>query len=339
MDWLACDRRRRCWYRHSLVTPPRSSPRPPPGVVFVAGTGRSGSTLLDVMLGSLDGLVSGGELKWYWARGLLQGRRCGCGVPSPECPFWTAVRAELPDRDPHEVNSLYGTVARTRHAMFAAAGRQHELGPLPAIVGELYDALRTVSGAQMVVDSSKSPAALLVALQASPLVHVIHLVRDPRAVAYSNVRPKRSDSVENALIRTLTPGHSTRKWAAWNALTERIAPSATSYHRIRYEDLVADPVSVLGPVLDRIGIESPLPVRTDHDGAAVASLETSHAIGGNPSKFDVGEIPLRLDDQWIDAARWTHQATATLWSLPLLHHYGYRAADANLRPRRSNHRT
>ena len=299
--------------------------------MFVAGTGRSGSTLLDVMLGSLDGFVSGGELKWYWARGLQQGRRCGCGLPSPECPFWTAVRSELTDRDPHEVNTLYGTVARTRHAMYSAIGRPPDLGPLPSIVAELYHALRTVSGQPLVVDSSKSPAALNVALQASPVVHVIHLVRDPRAVAYSNVRPKRSDSVQGTFIRTLTPAHSTRKWAAWNVLTERIGPSAATYQRVRYEDLVSDPEATLQPVLERIGVDSRPIIRRGSDGIPVAELETSHAIGGNPSKFDVGAVPIRLDDQWRQAAAPSLRATATGWSLPLLHHYGYRLRTASAR--------
>jgi len=48
-------------------------------VLFIGGLGRSGSTLLDRMLGRLDDVWSVGELVHLWERGLSQNNRCGCG--------------------------------------------------------------------------------------------------------------------------------------------------------------------------------------------------------------------------------------------------------------------
>jgi hypothetical protein len=57
-------------------------------VLYVAGSGRSGSTILDRTLGRVDGLFSAGELCNLWGRSLLARRRYGCGIPVPDC--WAA---------------------------------------------------------------------------------------------------------------------------------------------------------------------------------------------------------------------------------------------------------
>ena len=66
----------------------------PVSVLYIAGPGRSGSTLLDTMLGQIDGFVSVGELRNLWARGLGDGWPCGCGAAVRDCPFWSSVLTE-----------------------------------------------------------------------------------------------------------------------------------------------------------------------------------------------------------------------------------------------------
>ena len=50
----------------------------PVKVLFVGGFGRSGSTLLDNVLGQVDGFASCGEISYLWDRGLEQDRLCSC---------------------------------------------------------------------------------------------------------------------------------------------------------------------------------------------------------------------------------------------------------------------
>src|SRR6266542_1121845 len=42
----------------------------PPTVLFIGGYSRSGSTLLDLLLGQLPGFFSSGELAYIWSHGL-----------------------------------------------------------------------------------------------------------------------------------------------------------------------------------------------------------------------------------------------------------------------------
>ena len=60
-------------------------------VLFIGGSGRSGSTVVERLLGALPGVCNVGEVVLMWERGLLRGERCGCGVPLPQCPFWCEV--------------------------------------------------------------------------------------------------------------------------------------------------------------------------------------------------------------------------------------------------------
>jgi hypothetical protein len=59
-----------------------------PTVVLIGGYGRSGSTLLERMLGQIPGYFSAGELCHIWERGLIEKQLCGCGMPLPECDLW-----------------------------------------------------------------------------------------------------------------------------------------------------------------------------------------------------------------------------------------------------------
>src|SRR5947208_16533925 len=66
-------------------------------VLFIMGWTRSGSTILDNVLGELDGFFSTGELHYLWERGLLQNRLCGCGRAVPAGRVWSVVLANLDD--------------------------------------------------------------------------------------------------------------------------------------------------------------------------------------------------------------------------------------------------
>ncbi len=70
-------------------------------VLYILGAWRSGTTLLDRLLGQVKGFFSTGEIKVIWDRvfghvwglGEYSGEDvlCGCGIPFKSCPFWTGV--------------------------------------------------------------------------------------------------------------------------------------------------------------------------------------------------------------------------------------------------------
>src|SRR5688500_16707278 len=94
-------------------------------VAYIGGSGRSGSTLLVRLLGSLDGVISVGELAYVWNYGLINNNLCGCGQPFRECDFWRAVFDEafggFDGIDAHRMQTLQRKTHRWRDAPFLAS--------------------------------------------------------------------------------------------------------------------------------------------------------------------------------------------------------------------------
>lgn len=152
--------------------------------------------------------------------------------------------------------------------------------------------------------------------------HALHVVRDPRAVAYSYQRarntPDRQLRREGAMENSMR--YVYRNMAA-HEVCRRYARDRSSL--LRYEDFVNYPAMTLQRITHFLGEEpSTLPV----DGNGVATLRVNHTAAGNPSRFRVGSINLKLDDEWIYRQRRFDRVSATLITLPLLARYRYRLA-------------
>ena len=62
--------------------------------IIICGSGYSGSTLLNLLLGSHPDLVSLGETT-NLARSVIEDRQCTCRQPVKQCSFWNDVRREI----------------------------------------------------------------------------------------------------------------------------------------------------------------------------------------------------------------------------------------------------
>lgn len=310
-----------------------TDPPPTTRVLYLAGWGRSGSTLAEGMLGQVPGIIGVGEIKFLWERGLLQNRRCSCGTPLRSCEFWVEVLHEafgrIPDDD--ELRELDGASRRyrTRHlpGLLLRPTRPPAAGQLRwyyNALAELYRAVAKVSGAQVVVDSSKFPSYLTALLQAPALdVRVAHIVRDPRAVAYSWQRHKKDPDAPNGeLMPRMHPARTALYWSAWNLATERIARlAALPYLRFRYEDLIAEPDRTLRAITELSGV----PAATVPVGArGELFVQGTHQVSGNPVRFRSGPVRLRLDDEWTTGMAPRHRRLTGAVTVPLRRRYGYR---------------
>ena len=68
-----------------------------PTVVYVAGSGRSGSTLLERTLGEMPGFVNVGELIDLFRRVAPRNERCGCGQPFTSRASSSVIGEQLSD--------------------------------------------------------------------------------------------------------------------------------------------------------------------------------------------------------------------------------------------------
>lgn len=310
-----------------------SSAADPVRVLYVAGAGRSGSTVLANLLGEIPGFASVGEVRFLWERGLAEGRLCGCGVAVPECPFWTRVLHEAfgaANVDPREMMRLEKLGTRARHvpAMMrsrsGAAARAHlaRMGPYADRLAQLYRAIRSVSGARVVVDSSKLPGyGFVLGLLPDIDLRVVHLVRDPRATAFSWLRRKEQpDRGAPGLMRRKGPSTAAALWTAGNGAADALWSGRPAGLRLRYEDFATSPGPAVRRVLELAGEPDAEPPLV---GEREVELGVHHTVAGNPDRLRTGRVELRPDREWRARMRGRDRALVTALTWPLLLRYGY----------------
>jgi hypothetical protein len=300
-------------------------------VLYVAGAGRSGSTVLGSILGSHPECVGVGELTNLVSQGLMQELFCACGERVPDCPFWIAVRREW-------LRRLGGTEDPLRYLTMQA--RFERLRSIPRLVGssvesrrfaafeqwtiQLFAAIRTVAGRPVVIDTSKRPVRALALSKMRGLdLRVLHLVRDPRGVAFSLSQSFPEDPTRG--VQRPMFGHpvwrSALMWRLTNTLTDlvgrRLAPER--FRRLRYEELTGDPAASLQSVFGLAGLASSGVAERLERGD---EIETGHTVAGNRLRMQ-GRFRLRIDDRWTSAMSRSDQRLVVRLVGPAFVRYGY----------------
>jgi hypothetical protein len=296
-------------------------------VVYIAGSGRSGSTILDRVLGTLDGVVSFNEIYRLLRDGAEENDLCACGTRFGDCPFWTEVmqRAFCDEFTVDRVRRLHKRFDHVRRLPRLALPRTRgdygrEIGDYRRWLRRLYLALAEVAGTRVIVDSSKVPSRPLLLAGIPELdVHVVHLVRDLRAVVYAWQKEKFNPASGSALP-TFDTLRSVRFWYARQLASEALR-FRLPYTRVLYEDFARAPRATVERLVREV---RPLHGRkAPFLDAHRIELGPLHSIAGNPDRFTTGATHLRLDLAWHDrlAPRSRNLVTALGW--PLLWRYGY----------------
>jgi hypothetical protein len=292
-----------------------------PMVIFIASASRSGSTLLDLMLGSHPQGISTGELRRIQGFALEDKQLCGvqdedypltcsCGAPVIRCAFWKKVEEEFG-------GSLRETRFRTQAgrawrawvmALYLALGGsilRRIAHVWPGLMREiriggnclrLQEAISRVSGACFVVDSSKSIYHYMLLHLANPeTLRLVVLVRDGRAVAHSMVRGHRAEQWKRGPKPPFL--QAAKQWALTTRGILLLSSRTPTSNRmlIKYEDLCRDPAKILQEVTDRWGLPP-------WEGVFQETKKKRHIIGGSPSiRFEGSVRSIELDESWKEA--------------------------------------
>jgi len=309
-------------------------------VLYIGGLGRSGSTLVERLAGQLPGACAVGEIVHLWQRGVTEDERCGCGTAFAQCSFWQQAGKTAfggwDEIDPGRVAALRARVDRNRFVPRLAARPAGTglagtgpagTGPAPALAEymsyytRLYAAVAEVSGARLVIDSSKHPSlAHCLRRQGGVDLRVLHLVRDSRAVAYSWGRAvRRPDTDRQSYMTRYSPAVAAAQWNGQNAAFHLLR--GVPVMRLRYEDVVAAPEAAVRRIAAFSGL--PAPGRLAFLGAGWAELEPGHSVSGNPMRFATGKIAIRPDERWRADLPAGPRREVTALTSPLLAAYGY----------------
>jgi hypothetical protein len=194
------------------------------------------------------------------------------------------------------------------------------------VLARLYRAIRSVSGSEVIVDSTIDPAYAFVLRRVPGLdLQIVHLTRDSRGTAFSWTRKQhRTDVVDSVEYqRRFHPGATAVRWVLYHLLFHaldamRRRPSLFA----RYERVVYAPESEILRIATHIA--GPEPAReVSFLSSDAVRLKENHTVAGSLVRLRQGTVPLCLDDEWRTAMRAADRRIATVLSWPLLRKYGY----------------
>ena len=304
-------------------------------IAFIGGWGRSGSTLLSRMLAEVPGFIAVGELRDVFLRGTIQDRVCGCGRRFSECDFWQSVGEEAYGGwDKLSIPRIQELRRRTDKPWHLPAllnpGLRKRTDQAVLEYGELfqplYRSIRRITGARVIVDSSKI-ASYAAILQRTPGLspRMVHLVRDPRGTLNSWMKQVRmTDDLDSTrYMPRYNTAFGAARYVGYNAEMHLVG-RGSPYMLMRYEDLVVEPEAKIREALRFIDSSADFDL-SRFIGPDGVKLGMNHTIAGNPMRHESGWIALRPDESWREKMPRSRQLAIASLTFPLLRKYGYDA--------------
>jgi len=307
-------------------------------VLYVLGHARSGSTILDILLGNHPRIVSTGELCKFYQYAFLDPQYCSCGQPVPECSFWSSVtdrlKGEPLEGDVSRQNRLQSTFERYRYWPLRTIhpGTRRRAAEYKQQLLTHYEAIAEASGKDIIVDSSKHGLRGLrlqeLAREKRIDARFLFLVRDGRGIIWSFKKQmarqpeigRQKDFEKKSTLRT------TLSWLLANFECERVinrAPASKTF-RLRYEDLCTSPQQSLtdlaawaevdpAPILDALASEQ--------------GLQISHLVAGSRHRM-ARQVRFRPDQEWQSRLSRTDKLVFRLVAGRYARSLGYELGDA-----------
>lgn len=281
--------------------------------LYICATARSGSTMLDMLLGGHSKAASLGEFS-FLGKALSLKQICGCGDKVSNCSEWQKVfdkvrldkdidlldnpyalrqwdtkASVVIDHEQQTFNYLLGAKFRSAVCRLHFEKPLDFSMPLPSQLVKginntafLYETILQEWDKDFIIDSSKNVNKALALYEQEPKkTKIIILVRDGRGVFSSR---RRSGFSKRQSLAGWLKYYST----SIRVLQKNIPDDALKI--VRYEDVIKDPKKELEHICDWIGVSF------EHEMASL-SHGVRHLVNGNDTRFkrDKG---LMLDERW-----------------------------------------
>jgi hypothetical protein len=288
---------------------------PRPIVLFIAGVGRSGSTLLGDVLDTFDGVTAVGELHHIWGRGADENWRCGDGPLFWDHPVWqrvvAAVEASEPGTTLRERATRADNLRKDRRKLVRKApdGISGAALAYRAEFEVIFQTLADATNAKVIVDTGKVPFHAAMMQPATGIdFRMLHLVRDPCAVAFARSRTKptigRSGQVRQ--MRRFSPLMTALRWARRQHEVQTLSAHG-EFATLSYEAFCKSPAHSLRAVRDALD----LPIKdTDLDRLMSAQFirRPGLAFSSNPNRLSASMTRITSDDRWRANMPWYNKA-------------------------------
>ena len=230
------------------------------------GTGRSGTTLLDIVLGNAADIFSCGELISFPK---LNGVPHGFGEGSEQYLFWKKVEKSLFRKNQGlQYDHLVRTVNEVESHKTFYRNILHRISPRTLeeylhFVNDFFESVFSNINENIIIDSSKYPGrAYALSRQDAWRVDYIYLVRNPIGVVHSFSKtdveqPKKNFIASNIYYFLI---HSMCRFV-------KVRIGEARLMTLRYEDLLENSTGVLRKIESELSLDLHIPIRLIEDNA------------------------------------------------------------------------
>ena len=294
-----------------------------PELIYICGSGHSGSTLLDMILGGHSKISALGEAHRVYLSAHNEGKvhLCACGLTLEKCEFWSAVENYLVKKNPEfasigALKNLPTTDPRNLHLkasgnLLGNSATRPRLGNMISIAAlffgkSVWQGVSNIHGETKIdFEAAKNSLKVYDAIRQvwdTPII--VDSTKNPRRLlSLKHLYPKYTkalyllrDGRAVCRSRMLREEKSMEKSIEiWKAEHARLKPvlkkfSANQIKTIKYEDLCRDTNQVIDDICAWSGLKREQHMQTFRKGR--------HNIGGNPMRFRREERTIRLDEKW-----------------------------------------
>lgn len=272
-------------------------------ILYLLGSGRSGTTLLATILNSTNDISTSGELHQFYTY-LIDKSACSCGAIVNECDFWSHVIKDM-DLTPDDIQ-VYAKKQNNeeghRYIPSILLGRKASPDYMES-QKKLFSAIADHTDKNWILDSSKYIGRFLLLNQIPSLkLKGIYVVRDVRGVINSFNKqvqtPKKP--ISTILYYLLT-----------NFFGQLVCWINKDVIKLKYEDLIDNPHQHIQGIYSKL---------LDYNKEAVALndvFEIPHIIGGNRLKSSK-TIKIKKDTAWKTTISRPKQILYYLLCLPFM---------------------
>lgn len=317
---------------------PQQSNQEKVNLIYVASIGRSGSTLLESLLGAHSQIATCGEIH-IWPHEILQKgvRPCVCGESVLTCPIWTAIQEKVdPLKQPHPQIHFFREEHHAGHTLRPKRLKEFRQNDFPKsaleemqvygqnnyeIFKTFLEVMRAHYGDQLnwIVDSSKDPYRLLWLAKSGLFnIKVLHIVRNPPAFVYSMLKKLPKDKIDQLHSQFYETSRQSLKWSIENYLISQIAKNhlkPSEYFLVKYEELASNPEETFMKICDMLGCE--------FEEQAILNFRegSKHTIAGNPMRYE--DRGIALDERWKSLLPVPLRELSKTFTYMNRSHYGY----------------
>jgi len=214
-------------------------------VIYILGTGRSGSTILEILLSKGKDVFAAGELTSLVEDGFVKNSECSCKSLTSDCDVWSKVKDEigLSQKEYVEWAKLQKRIDWHNGFIRQLLRKipEDDLSRYHSINSQLYNAISNVTGSKVIIDSSKYAGRLLGIREITKQkLLVICLTRSPSGLLHSFQKKNKNEQKPKSHIGVLL-------YYTVSLVLLRMACFIFRKNliEIRYEKLIENPVGTI----------------------------------------------------------------------------------------------